>query len=283
MGRNRRRRRLDTRDYSCESTRVSSIRLFILGALADGARCTGTSCGCSPRRSTSTSGPTSRSARSTARSSGSRRGSDRGGARRARGRLPRAQVWRSPRPGVRRWHALRYERPARDRRQARPLRPRPRPAGPRRSSTSSPTCSRAGSPSCARCSPRPRRTLETHPQYLTLAELMVMTHKTDRLAAEIAWHEELLAHLPEILADERARKDRTHDHHRLPRSAADPARRPAAHLAGARRPDPRRRPWRCSTPPSSTSRCRRSARARAPTRRPCRGSSPATRSPSASP
>ena len=43
-------------------------------------------------------------------------------------------------------------------------------------------------------------------RYLTAAERKVMKHRTDRLSAEIAWHEGLLADLPEILSDERARR-----------------------------------------------------------------------------
>ncbi len=44
-------------------------------------------------------------------------------------------------------------------------------------------------------------------QYLTLGEKFVMRHKTDRLRAEIGWHTDLLRTLPDIIADERARKD----------------------------------------------------------------------------
>jgi DNA-binding PadR family transcriptional regulator len=42
--------------------------------------------------------------------------------------------------------------------------------------------------------------------YLTPLELMVMSHKTDRLRADITWHENLLSRLPELLAEERTRK-----------------------------------------------------------------------------
>jgi DNA-binding PadR family transcriptional regulator len=48
-------------------------------------------------------------------------------------------------------------------------------------------------------------------QYLTKAEKYVMGHKTERLRAEVAWHTQLLEELPDIIADERARKD-TPDH-----------------------------------------------------------------------
>ncbi|MCU1418413.1 MAG: PadR family transcriptional regulator [Schumannella sp.] len=44
-------------------------------------------------------------------------------------------------------------------------------------------------------------------QYLSVGELHVMKHKVDRLRAEIAWHEELILKLPEIISDERSRKD----------------------------------------------------------------------------
>jgi hypothetical protein len=34
----------------------------------------------------------------------------------------------------------------------------------------------------------------------------MVTHRLDRLRAEISWHQELADHLPEIIADEQARK-----------------------------------------------------------------------------
>jgi len=49
-------------------------------------------------------------------------------------------------------------------------------------------------------------TLDSIARYLTPLESMVMSHKTDRLRADIAWHEKLLASLPELLAEERTRK-----------------------------------------------------------------------------
>jgi DNA-binding PadR family transcriptional regulator len=48
-------------------------------------------------------------------------------------------------------------------------------------------------------------------KYLTKAEKFVMGHRTERLRAEVAWHTALLEQLPDIIADERARKD-TPDH-----------------------------------------------------------------------
>jgi DNA-binding PadR family transcriptional regulator len=44
-------------------------------------------------------------------------------------------------------------------------------------------------------------------QYLSLGESVVMQHMTERLRAEITWHEQLYAQLPAIIADESARKD----------------------------------------------------------------------------
>jgi hypothetical protein len=44
-------------------------------------------------------------------------------------------------------------------------------------------------------------------RYLSLGELHVMKHKADRLRAEIAWHEELVQKLPQIISDERSRKE----------------------------------------------------------------------------
>jgi DNA-binding PadR family transcriptional regulator len=46
---------------------------------------------------------------------------------------------------------------------------------------------------------------DAHP-YLTASERFAISHKEHRLRAEIDWHEELLKAIPEILADERARK-----------------------------------------------------------------------------
>jgi DNA-binding PadR family transcriptional regulator len=48
-------------------------------------------------------------------------------------------------------------------------------------------------------------------QYLTPMEHFVMRHRAQRLRADIAWHEELLEHLPELLADELSRKDDPRD------------------------------------------------------------------------
>jgi DNA-binding PadR family transcriptional regulator len=44
-------------------------------------------------------------------------------------------------------------------------------------------------------------------QYLTIAERWAMLHRLSRLRGEIAWHEELLTALPDIISDERSRKD----------------------------------------------------------------------------
>jgi DNA-binding PadR family transcriptional regulator len=49
-------------------------------------------------------------------------------------------------------------------------------------------------------------TLESISRYLTPLEAMVMTHKTHRLKADITWHENLLSRLPDLLAEERNRK-----------------------------------------------------------------------------
>jgi DNA-binding PadR family transcriptional regulator len=43
--------------------------------------------------------------------------------------------------------------------------------------------------------------------YLSVGEQHVMRHRADRLRAEITWHEELVQKLPEIISDERSRKD----------------------------------------------------------------------------
>jgi DNA-binding PadR family transcriptional regulator len=44
-------------------------------------------------------------------------------------------------------------------------------------------------------------------QYLTFTEKLVMSHKVARLLAEVDWHEQLYTQLPEIIADESARKE----------------------------------------------------------------------------
>jgi hypothetical protein len=44
-------------------------------------------------------------------------------------------------------------------------------------------------------------------QYLTPLEEFVMSHRAERLRAEVRWHEHLVERLPELLADERSRKE----------------------------------------------------------------------------
>ena len=44
-------------------------------------------------------------------------------------------------------------------------------------------------------------------RYLTYTEMFVMNHKTDRLRADISWLENIIKHLPEIIAAESARKE----------------------------------------------------------------------------
>jgi DNA-binding PadR family transcriptional regulator len=43
-------------------------------------------------------------------------------------------------------------------------------------------------------------------RYLSVAEKLMVKHRLDRLRAEIAWHQELADQLPEIIDDEQARK-----------------------------------------------------------------------------
>lgn len=43
-------------------------------------------------------------------------------------------------------------------------------------------------------------------RYLTRCERIMVKHRIDRLGAEIAWHQELAEQLPEIIADEQARR-----------------------------------------------------------------------------
>jgi DNA-binding PadR family transcriptional regulator len=53
---------------------------------------------------------------------------------------------------------------------------------------------------------REERNLAIAP-FLTVGERVILTHRIERLNAEITWHTKLLAQLPEILADESARKE----------------------------------------------------------------------------
>lgn len=53
--------------------------------------------------------------------------------------------------------------------------------------------------------------LESIKGYLTLAETWSMRHQLSRWRGEIAWHEQLLDALPEIIADELFRKDTPHE------------------------------------------------------------------------
>lgn len=49
--------------------------------------------------------------------------------------------------------------------------------------------------------------LKTIAGYLTVAETLAMKHGHHRLRAEIAWHQELASCLPEVIADEKTRKE----------------------------------------------------------------------------
>lgn len=51
--------------------------------------------------------------------------------------------------------------------------------------------------------------LERIAKYLTVMEKKVMRHQVHKLMAELAWHEELLGDLPEIMKDEKSRKGRS--------------------------------------------------------------------------
>ncbi|TDC00438.1 PadR family transcriptional regulator [Nonomuraea longispora] len=44
-------------------------------------------------------------------------------------------------------------------------------------------------------------------RYLSRSEVLVLKHRAARLRTEIAWHEELAEQLPQIIADERTKKD----------------------------------------------------------------------------
>ncbi len=68
-----------------------------------------------------------------------------------------------------------------------------------------------------------RRRLAQIDEYLWRAEHLVLEHKLRRLETEIAWHEELIAQVPELIEDERERRRRkgekaanTHESHNEP-------------------------------------------------------------------
>jgi len=48
-------------------------------------------------------------------------------------------------------------------------------------------------------------------QYLSFTEQLVMMHKVARLKADVEWHQNLLNHLPEIIADESAKPTIRHE------------------------------------------------------------------------
>ena len=45
-------------------------------------------------------------------------------------------------------------------------------------------------------------------RYLTVAEQVTMTHRSERLKADVVWHRQLADRVGDIIGDERARKDR---------------------------------------------------------------------------
>ena len=49
--------------------------------------------------------------------------------------------------------------------------------------------------------------LESITHFLTVAEVWAMRHQASRWRGEIIWHESLIAALPEIIADEKSRKE----------------------------------------------------------------------------
>ena len=55
--------------------------------------------------------------------------------------------------------------------------------------------------------PQARPTPTAISEYLTELELFVMSHGAERIRTEIAWHEKLLARLPEFIEQERHRED----------------------------------------------------------------------------
>ncbi|MGV9309651.1 MULTISPECIES: PadR family transcriptional regulator [unclassified Nonomuraea] len=52
--------------------------------------------------------------------------------------------------------------------------------------------------------------MHTVARYLSMAESLAMRHHVVRLRAEIAWHQELVAQLPQLILDEKARRN-SHD------------------------------------------------------------------------
>ena len=125
------------------------------------------------------------------------------------GAYPERQVWGITDAGPDRARQAALRRAdARSSSRADPVRPRRQPARPRRSSTSCPTLlAEPARPAPRDARRRTRRSTDSHLASTSpRSSCTVMTHKADRLRAEIAWHEKLLARLPELLAEERTER-----------------------------------------------------------------------------
>ena len=183
---------------------MSSIRLTSSGRSPSRGRCTDTSWVSWPRRNTSTCDR--HLGRRLERARAARgRGTHRGGQGRAGGRLPGAPGWRITDAGRISLSLLRVEPCAQS--SCAPI-PSTSPSHDSTpiASTRCPGTSTRGLPNCAAFAEREGHARRIS-QYLTPTELFMLEHGTDRLRADLAWHQRLLERLPELLADELDRKE----------------------------------------------------------------------------
>ncbi len=103
---------------------------------------------------------------------------------------------------------------------------------------------------CARDSSSPSATRARIAQYLSDLELLVIGHRTERIRADVAWHENLLEQLPRLLDDHHVRTREGHATPVTDTTAATAPARPAfevdhqAPLARARGAHRSVSPWR---------------------------------------
>ena len=203
---------IDTRDYSCESSRVSSIRLFILGALADEGEMhghqlrqlaelehidmwtditVGALYGAIKRLATEGLIEEARVERA--------------------GAYPERQVWRITQGGV---EALASVRRA----GLREIVLKPDPFDLAISRLDKTTLDEIPAAVEERLSAlrtmivQEEAHLSSISKYLSQVEHLVMQHRAERIRAEISWHEELLRQLPEIITDELSRSTKGQHH-----------------------------------------------------------------------
>ena len=123
---------------------------------------------------------------------------------RARRQLPGTAGLRHHRAGPEVLDGLHRQRPRAGRVPARPLRPGPEPARPDRLDEL-PDALEVRLAALRSLLEDTERQNERARPYLSLGETHALLHREHRLRAEIAWHTDLLAALPDVIADERVR------------------------------------------------------------------------------